>query len=236
MKACKMTIAPTWLAISILGIHSWGCTSLARSESECSPIHSRHESARSVQASDTIRKAVNKTMLKARQAVSENGVTDAAMDRIRDALANLARHPGLKEEFTLRQLHGGGTSVALLSSEGEDGLTLTLARFEAGTKTAIHDHGTWAIAFVVEGSDEYIQWERVDDGADAGHATLRVKFKKLLGPGDSVYWLDPPHDIHSQEAKHEVTWELVLFGKNPLASERQYFDPETGRVTKRWPQ
>ena len=87
----------------------------------------------------------------------------------------------------------------------------------------------------MEGRDEYIQWERLDDGTDPQHSRLRVKYERVLGPGDSVYWHDPPHDIHSQLAIDEVTWELVLFGKNPLRTARQYFDLQSGQVTRRNP-
>ena len=135
----------------------------------------------------------------------------------------------------MRKLHGGGASVALLATEGDAGLTLTLARFEPGHGTPIHDHGTWAVAYVVEGRDHYIQYERVDDGSHAEKANLRVKYERVLEPGESVYWLDPPHDIHSQRSLDQAAWELVLFGKNPLRSERQYFDPDTGSVTRRMP-
>ena len=113
MMARIMIATPTWLAIWVLGFHSWGCTGIQRSKSRCSPIDGRQDSGRNTQTSGTVREAVRKTMAEARQAVTELGVTDAAMNRIREALARLAKQPGLKEEFTLRKLHGGGASAAL---------------------------------------------------------------------------------------------------------------------------
>ena len=225
-----------WGAALVLGVNCWSCTGHRQGQSNSPQTGRQHQTGLDIHESDRLRKAVRATMADARRAVDELGVTEAAMHRIQEALARLAREPGLKEGFTLRELHGGGASAAVLASEGDEGLTLTLARFEAGVRGAIHDHGTWAIAYVVEGQDQYIHWERVDDGCDPGHSRLRVNYQKVLGPGDFVYWFDPPHDIHSQQAMAEDTWELVLFGKNPVATARQYFDVDSGRITKRRPQ
>ena len=128
------------------------------------------------------------------------------------------------------------TRAVVPASEGDDGLTLILARFTSAAPTPIHDHGTWAVAHVLEGQDYYIQWERLDDRGDPERAELRVKYEKVLGPGDSVYWYGPPHDIHSQQGKDGPAWELVLAGNNILRATRHYFDLDTGRVTEKKPQ
>ena len=158
------------------------------------------------------------------------------MHRIQTALSRLARVPGLKERSDLREVHGGGVASAVLSSDENDGLTLILARFQPGAPTPIRDHGTWAVAYVVEGQERYIQWERLDDGGDPQRAELQVKYERILGPGDTVYWFDPPHDIHSQQALDGVAWELLLFGRNPLQGTLHYFDLRTGHVTEKKPQ
>jgi hypothetical protein len=49
-------------------------------------------------------------------------------------------------------------------------------------------------------------------------------------------WLDPPHDIHSQQGIDEPALELVLFGKNVMAIPRNYYNPKTGVVTTALPQ
>ena len=180
--------------------------------------------------------AIQQTMAEARRAVDELGVTKAAMQRIQTALGQLARAPGLKEHTELREVHGGGVASAILSTEGADGLTLILARFEPGKPTPIHDHGTWAVAYVLEGKDRYIHWKRLDDGHDPQRAELEVKYEKILGPGDAVNWFGPPDDIHSQQALDGAAWELVLFGRNPLHGTLHYFDPTSGQVTEKKPQ
>lgn len=190
---------------------------------------------REVVAVESIDEAVQRTMAEARRAVAEHGVTVKAMQRIEAALGELAQTPGLREQTNLRELHGGGAAAAVLASDGNDDLTLILTRFQPGERTPIHDHGAWAAAYVVEGRERYIQWERVDDGSDPQRAELRVRYERILLPGDAVHWLDPPHDIHSQEAIDDVAWELLLFGRNPQKRALHYFDLETGRVTSRVP-
>jgi predicted metal-dependent enzyme (double-stranded beta helix superfamily) len=186
-------------------------------------------------AAHSLDQAIQETMAEAREAVDELGVTEAAMQRIQAALRRLAEVPGLKERSELREVHGGGVASAVLRSEGSDGLTLILAQFQPGMSTPIHDHGTWAVAYVLEGQDRYVQWNRVDDGGNPQRAQLEVKYERILSPGDAVYWFNPPYDIHSQEALEGITWELLLLGRNPLHGTLHYFDPSTGRVTTKAP-
>jgi len=186
---------------------------------------------------DEVQEAIDETMTQVRQAVDEHGVTDTAMKQIQTALGQLAQTPGLRERPDMSDLHGGTTTKAVvLASEGDDGLTLILARFTDAAPTPIHDHGTWAVAHVLEGRDLYIQWERLDDQGDSESAELRVKYEKMLEPGDSVYWYGPPNDIHSQQGLDGPAWELVLAGTNILRATRHYFDLDTGRVTEKKPQ
>lgn len=185
---------------------------------------------------DPLRKAIQVAMAGARRAVNEKGVTEAAMGDICGVLARLAQEPNLKNAYAMSNLHGGGATSVVLASESDDGLTLRLSRLEPGRPTPVHDHGSWAVAYVVEGRDRYVHWRRLDDGAGHDHAALEVEYRRTLTSGDCVHWLDPPHDIHSQEAVGEPTWELVLFGKNHGKTPRQYFDPASGQVTRRLPQ
>ncbi len=210
----------------IIVASSWSCARRPEGGSD---------ESRDVSAPNLLHDAIEETVAEARRAVNEHGVTEAAMQRIQAALGQLARAPGLKDRNDLLELHGGGAASAVLSSDGPDGLTLILARFQPGKTTPIHDHGSWAVAYVVEGKDRYIQWERLDDGNDSEQAKLQVEYERTLGPGDAVYWFDPPHDIHSQEAIGGVTWELLLFGRNPLRGTLHYFDTATGRVTTKEP-
>jgi predicted metal-dependent enzyme (double-stranded beta helix superfamily) len=187
-------------------------------------------------AADPIQTLIAQTMAEARRAIEQHGLTGPAMRRIQAVLRQLAQAPGLKDYASLRELHRSGAAATVLASDGPEDLTLVYARFSPESPTPVHDHGTWGIAYVVEGHDRYVAWERLDDGSKSERAQLRVQYEKVLGPGDSVYWLDPPADIHSQQGQGETAWELVLFGKNAMAATRHYFDPATGHVTAAKPQ
>ncbi len=186
--------------------------------------------------SDPVQALITGTMAEARRAIDEHGVTETAMRRIQAALHKLAQISGLHDHASFQELHRSGAAASVLASEGPEGLTLVFARFPPDAPTPVHDHNTWGVAYVMEGHDRYIHWERLDDGRDSEHAQLRVQYEKALGPGDSVYWLDPPGDIHSQQGENETAWELVLFGKNAMQATRHYFDAATGHVTVAKPQ
>ena len=189
-----------------------------------------------VEKADSLQAAFEQTIAVAQQAINTYGVTDSAMARIQAALAKLAAMPSLKERAKLQHLHGSaGANAALLASKGNDSISLFVARFDTGQATPVHDHLTWGVVHVLEGHDHYSSWEPKYGDKDSSKAEIRITKELDLAPGSSVYWFGPPHDLHSQEARGETVWELVLAGKNLLGASvldhRHYFDPKTGRVT-----
>lgn len=185
---------------------------------------------------DTVHVAITETLKQARRVIDQHGVSEAAMRDIQAALHRLAQIPDLKDHVSLQELHRSGAAATVLASEGRDGLTLVYARFPPEAPTPVHDHSTWGVAYVVAGHDHYVHWERLDDAADPALARLQVKYEQVLGPGDSVYWFDPPQDIHHQQGHGETALELVLFGRNAMQVTRHYFDTQTGRVSVAKPQ
>ena len=156
------------------------------------------------------------------------GVTEERLRAVGELLSESSREPGFFAETEMHSLHGGTTTSTILQSDS-DGLTLMLARF-APEETPVHNHHSWGVACVVAGEDRYRHWRLDDDGH------VRVLYEKVLGPGEFVVWLDPPHDVHSQQGIGGTTLELVLFGKNVTQIEREYYDPETGKVRTALPQ
>ena len=157
------------------------------------------------------------------------GVDEERLERVGRMLAEASRQPGFVTESEMRTLHGGDSSSAILQSDA-DGLTLMLGRFSAAEETPVHDHNSWGVACVVQGQDRYRHWHHDDEGR------LKVLYEKVLGPGEFVFWLDPPHDIHSQQGIGAPALELVLFGKNVMVIPRNYYDPTTGKVRTALPQ
>jgi predicted metal-dependent enzyme (double-stranded beta helix superfamily) len=145
-------------------------------------------------------------------------------------LRRLAAEPDLVRGTPLAALHGAGASATIIARH-RAGPVLMLARFPHEAPTPVHNHNSWGVACVVSGRDRYVRWVRLDDGADPGAATVRAAETLDLGPGDVVWFGEPPLDIHSQQGIGEAAWELVLFGRDPDAQPRAYFDPDTGSVT-----
>ena len=161
-------------------------------------------------------------MVHARDLLAD-GVNEESLDAIGHLLAEVSREPDFIPQTEMKTLHGGGATSAVLQSD-PDGLTLMLGLFSPKAETPVHDHNSWGVACVVQGKDHYRHWHRDGEGR------LRVLYEKELEPGSFVTWLDPPHDIHSQQGIGEEAWELVLFGKNTMTIPRNYYNPETGEV------
>ena len=160
-------------------------------------------------------------MARAREVLAR-GVTEDNLNEVGRMLAEASREPGFFAEGEMRSLHGGNTTSRVLQSDS-DGLTLMLGRF-APEETPVHNHHSWGVACVVDGRDRYRHWQLGDDGR------VRVLYERDLGPGDFVVWLDPPHDVHSQQGIGGTALEVVLFGKNVMKIEREYYNPHTGEV------
>jgi predicted metal-dependent enzyme (double-stranded beta helix superfamily) len=162
--------------------------------------------------------------------VASDGVTDAGLTRVAEQMQRLTArqdlypdvsHPAITDDLPARTLH----------REPDGSLMLALAKFSSGEPTRVHNHNSWGVACIYKGVDLYVKWERHDDGSHADYADVRPVYQKLLRRGDSTYWLDSPHDIHSQWGQEgHVAWELVLMGRNNQGLDRLYFEPAEHRV------
>lgn len=157
------------------------------------------------------------------------GATDAGFTAVAERLRRLATEPAILDRADLAGLHGSAGATILC--EGAGGSALMLACFPTDAPTPVHNHNSWGIVCVVRGTDRYLRWEREDDGADPARARLRLADERILRTGDVLWFQEPPHDIHSQQAIGAPAWELVYFGRNPNTRPRAYFDPDSGTVT-----
>ena len=157
------------------------------------------------------------------------GARDDILNEVGEYLSKESRQPGFVTETEMQALHGAGSSFTILRAD-PDGLTLMLARFSPDEETPVHDHSSWGVACVVSGTDRYRHWQLDANGRP------KVLYEKILKPGEFVYWLDPPQDIHSQQGVDGPALELVLFGKDVTRIPRHYYDAVTGEVRTGLPQ
>jgi 3-mercaptopropionate dioxygenase len=167
-------------------------------------------------------------MVEARKLLA-GGVTERSLNEVGSLLSKASREPGFVPDLEMKRMHGTDSTAVVLQTD-PDGLTLVLGLFSPKQETPVHDHNSWGIACVVKGQDRYRHWHHDDEGR------LKVLYEKVLGPGNFVVWLDPPHDIHSQQGVGGPALELVLFGKNAMKTPRNYYNPQTGEVRTALPQ
>jgi predicted metal-dependent enzyme (double-stranded beta helix superfamily) len=168
----------------------------------------------------------------AEQLVVDHGPSPVAFGRIGDLLRLVAADRTLLDESRLAALHQSSAQATILG-HGPKGSTLMLGRFSPQAPTAVHNHNSWGVLCVIRGRDRHIVWARQDDGSQPGRAQLRPIETRELGPGDVAWFPEVPGDIHSQQGIGEAAWELVYFGRDPMALPRLYFDPDSGRVEER---
>jgi predicted metal-dependent enzyme (double-stranded beta helix superfamily) len=115
------------------------------------------------------------------------------------------------------------TETRLLYCDQE--LTIVAGHEPPRMPVPIHDHSMWEMLGLYRGSLDHQLYERVDDLATPGHATLQLIEESTMEPGDVVVVPPPPHDIHGFTAQTDSTWLVaVLPGWYPPV--RRYFDLE----------
>ncbi|MEH2377786.1 MAG: cupin [Nostoc sp.] len=116
-----------------------------------------------------------------------------------------------------------GTSVLLLYDELGFPLTVQTVTFAPGTRSNIHNHGTWGIVAVLKGQEKNTFWRRTNnpDFQDKIEATGEV----ALFPGDIISFT--PDAIHCVEAVgDEPTVTFNIYGETD-PNERFEFDSVT---------
>jgi predicted metal-dependent enzyme (double-stranded beta helix superfamily) len=110
-----------------------------------------------------------------------------------------------------------GTSVLLLYDELGFPLTVQTVTFTPGTKSTIHNHGTWGIVAVLKGQERNTFWQRNQKNNIASTGEIN------LFPGDILSFT--PDAIHSVEAVgDEPTVTFNVYGETD-PKKRFEFDP-----------
>ncbi len=121
-----------------------------------------------------------------------------------------------------------GTSVFLLYDELGFPLTVQTVTFAPGTRSNIHNHGTWGVVVVLKGQEKNTVWRRTKtpDFPDKIAPTGEI----ILSPGDMISLT--PDAIHSVEAiGDEPTVTFNIYGETD-PKQRFEFDAVTHSVKK----
>lgn len=148
------------------------------------------------------------------------------LNLIREAAGRLAAEPVALEE-SLRFAPEGGYGRNLIHEDPDHGFCVVAMIWPPGAGGLPHDHQTWGVAAVTEGSIRITDFEREDDGSDPERAVVTPRCSIDAGPG-AVAIVLPPHDDCHQVSN--ITGELAIsihtYGKNIVACHA--FDPERG--------
>ncbi|MBH8555609.1 cupin [Nostocaceae cyanobacterium CENA357] len=103
-----------------------------------------------------------------------------------------------------------GTSVLLLYDELGFPLTVQTVTFAPGTRSNIHNHGTWGVVAVLKGQEKNTFWQRIPspESPDKIETTGEI----ILSPGDIISFT--PDAIHSVQAvSDEPTVTFNVYGE-----------------------
>ncbi len=151
-----------------------------------------------------------------------------------DFEALLADPTWLAEEFRHPAVHsgmGGGIGMWLLYRAGDGGLAFSSLVVPAGSTTPVHNHLTWGLVGLYQGTQQETVYTRTDSGTQATRAVLTVQDQLHLQPGD-CYELLPHNDIHSvRTTSTQASVSLHLLGNDNGCTWRHQFDPAQESVT-----
>ena len=116
-----------------------------------------------------------------------------------------------------------GTSVLLLYDELGFPLTVQTVTFAPGTRSNIHNHGTWGIVAVLKGQEKNTFWQRTHN--PEFQDKIEPTGELTLFPGDIISFT--PDAIHCVEAVgDEPTVTFNVYGETD-PNERFEFDSVT---------
>jgi predicted metal-dependent enzyme (double-stranded beta helix superfamily) len=121
-----------------------------------------------------------------------------------------------------------GSGVIVLYDEIGYPLTVQIATYLPGTRSSIHNHGTWGIVAVLKGEEKNTLWKRTPNPQfpDWIEPTAEV----TLLPGDIISFT--PDAIHCVEAAGDTTTVTFSLYGETHHSKRFEFDPVTYSAKK----
>lgn len=121
-----------------------------------------------------------------------------------------------------------GFGVHLLHEEPNHDLAVFLISWLPNRGTAPHNHKTWAVVVGMEGREQEVNYDRLDDGSKRGYADLKHSGEHVMTAGDVVRCY--PEHIHSVwNVGKDISMSLHTYGRHINYTGRSEFDPEHKR-------
>jgi len=149
-------------------------------------------------------------------------------DRVAPLAKKFAQSPGwLRPEYRECDAEQG-FGVHLLHEEPNHDLAVFLISWLPNRGTTPHNHKTWAVVVGIEGQEQEINYERVDDGTTPGFADLKRGGEQVMTTGD-IARCHPEH-IHSvRNIGRDISMSLHTYGRHINYTGRSEFDLEQKR-------
>jgi len=116
-----------------------------------------------------------------------------------------------------------GFGVHLLHEAPNHDLAVFLISWLPNRGTTPHNHKTWAVVVGIEGQEQEISYDRVDDGAMPGYADLKQSGKQVMTAGDIARCY--PEHIHGVwNVGKDISMSLHTYGRHINYTGRSEFD------------
>jgi predicted metal-dependent enzyme (double-stranded beta helix superfamily) len=169
-------------------------------------------------------------LIEAMRAAARLDNADAILDRLREPSLRFAESEACRDPRFARADPQLGFGLHTLHEEPDHTLSIVLASLLPGRTLPPHDHGTWAIAVGVTGTETNVFWRRDDDGSQPDGARISEIRRERYGPGSFLGMT--PLDIHSVvNETTETTVSLNLYGIGLGHAGAVVFDPVAHRVS-----
>jgi len=149
-------------------------------------------------------------------------------DRVAPLAKKFAQSPGwLRPEHRECDAEQG-FGVHLLHEEPNHDLAVFVLSWLPNRGTTPHNHKTWAVVVGMEGQEQEVNWDRLDDGAKPGYADLKRGEAHVMTAGEVARCY--PEHIHSVwNVGKDISMSLHTYGRHINYTGRSEFDPEARR-------
>jgi len=121
-----------------------------------------------------------------------------------------------------------GFGVHLLHEELNHDLAVFLISWLPDRGTTPHNHKTWAVVVGIEGQEQEMSYDRLDDGAKPGYADLKRSGEQVMTAGDIARCY--PEHIHTvRNVGKDISMSLHTYGRHINYTGRSEFDIEHKR-------